>query len=87
MRFFRQSEYILQDLVFVVEDCVKEMQEVFKEGIEDKCKLGAEYVSVIHSELNSVRNFRFQAAENAVQLVDDFAGSVRSMKAHRTELY
>ncbi|KLO16323.1 hypothetical protein SCHPADRAFT_823334 [Schizopora paradoxa] len=52
------SKRLAKDLVFVVEDCVKEMQEVFREGIEDKCKLGAEY-----------------AAENAVQLVDDFAGS------------
>ena len=51
------------------------MQEVFKEGIEDKCKLGAEYVSATLTSKDLVSDTSLQAAENAVQLVDDFAGS------------
>ncbi len=47
LRMLDLSNSILQDLTFVVADCVKEMQEAFKEGLEDKCKLGAEYVSVM----------------------------------------
>ncbi len=47
LRMLDLSNSILQDLTFVVADCVKEMQEAFKEGLEEQCKLGAEYVSVM----------------------------------------
>lgn len=66
-----------QEFAKVVDDCVKELQERFKDGLEEKCRTGAVNVSKLSLFFASTSvNHVFQAASAALDTSDTFAASI-----------
>jgi hypothetical protein len=74
----------------VVDDSVKELQDMFNNGLEDKCQIGAANVRSDHLSHLQLFILFSQAAEAAVETSDSFSAGMhwatyRASKWNKTE--